>query len=92
MILDRRPNRYSDQNLLLQAVLGMLSGTERLHRWLGELAPPSTGDIPDGEPSSVTLAVLGLIALAESLERVAPPRTQEPIEQAHGHFLNDLLR
>jgi hypothetical protein len=65
VILERRPNDYTQRNLLLQLTLGLLASADTLDELLARHAPPGRDEA--GEPEPAALAILGMIAFAGRL-------------------------
>lgn len=85
MILERRPDDFSQRNLLLQVALGLLAAGRTLDELLASHVPaePSAPGDPD---DAGALFVLGLLAFSRRVQAVlaavpAPPRRAPPPER-----------
>lgn len=99
MILDRRPDDFSQRNLLQQITLGLLSTGRTLDELLARYAPPGADGSGDPEDEGA-LFVLGLWVFTQRLrsaaaaapERALTPPADPPAPAGPRRPREDLLR
>lgn len=64
-MLNEKPNEFDERNLFLQALMGLLSATQRLERAIEASPDPDAEPVPEDEP--FLLCVLGFVSFREKL-------------------------